>query len=132
MTASKASPPPPECRAVIDVGTNSVKLLVAHVHQGSAQPVLECGTQTRLGAGLFHSGRLDPAAIDRFYTEAGVNNLPVLRDPKSELARAMGVLGLPVTVIVNPEGQEVARLIGDAEWDSPEAVALLTALSASH
>lgn len=78
------------------------------------------------------TGRNDPAAIDRFYTEAGVNNLPVLRDPKSELARAMGVLGLPITVIVNPEGQEVARLIGDAEWDSPEAVALLTALSASH
>jgi alkyl hydroperoxide reductase subunit AhpC len=57
-----------------------------------------------------------------------VVNLPVLRDPKSELARAMGVLGLPVTVILDPEGREVARLIGDAEWDSPAAIAVLKAI----
>ena len=42
----------------------------------------------------------------------------------------MGVLGLPVTVIVDPEGREVARLIGGAEWDSPEALAVLAALRA--
>jgi hypothetical protein len=42
----------------------------------------------------------------------------------------MGVLGLPVTVILNPEGQEVARLIGDAEWDSDSAQAVLGALLA--
>jgi hypothetical protein len=33
-------------------------------------------------------------------------------------------------VILNPEGQEVARLIGDAEWDSDSAQAVLKALSA--
>ena len=65
-----------------------------------------------------------------FYTQAEVVNLPVLRDPKSGLAHAMGVMGLPVTIILNPEGQEVARLIGDAEWDSPDALAVLRALSA--
>ena len=54
--------------------------------------------------------------------------MPVLRDPKSALARGAGVLGLPVTLIVNPEGQEVARLIGGAEWDSPEALAVIDAL----
>lgn len=74
------------------------------------------------------TGRNDPERIDKFYAEAGVKSLPVLRDPKSQLARPMGVLGLPVTVIVNPEGQEVARLIGGAEWDSPEALAVLKAL----
>ena len=55
--------------------------------------------------------------------------LPVLRDPTSELARAMGVMGLPVTVILEPEGREVARLIGDAEWDSAVAKSVLGALS---
>lgn len=74
------------------------------------------------------AGRNDPAAIAKFYTEAGVTGLPVLRDPKLGLSRAMGVVGLPVTLIVNPEGQEVARLIGDAEWDSDETKALLAAL----
>ena len=75
------------------------------------------------------TGRNDPEAIARFYSEAEITRLPTLRDPKSALARQMGVLGLPVTLIVNPEGQEVARLIGDAEWDSPEAIALLRALT---
>lgn len=74
------------------------------------------------------TGRNDPERIDKFYAEAGVKLLPVLRDPKSQLARPMGVLGLPVTVIVDPEGREVARLIGGAEWDSPEALAVLKAL----
>ncbi len=63
----------------------------------------------------------------------GVNHaLPILRDPQSKLAHAMGVMGLPVTVILNPEGQEVARLIGDADWDSDSAKAVLGALVAGQ
>ena len=73
------------------------------------------------------TGRNDPPAIRRFFDEAGVTSLTTLRDPKSALSRQMSVLALPVTVILNPEGQEVARLIGDAEWDSPEAQALVKA-----
>ncbi len=76
------------------------------------------------------TGRNDPAGMERFFTEAGVKNLTILRDPKSKLAHGMGVLGLPVTVIVNPEGQEVGRLMGGAEWDGAEAMALLQALIA--
>jgi hypothetical protein len=76
------------------------------------------------------TGRNSVEGIDAFYTEAGVFNLPVVRDPRSELARNMGVLGLPVTVIVNPEGEEVARLIGDAEWDSADAQTILRAMMA--
>lgn len=74
------------------------------------------------------TGRNDPAGMERFWAEAGIANLEILRDPKSGLAHAMGVIGLPVTVIVNPEGAEVARLIGDAHWDAPEAQAVLKAL----
>ena len=78
------------------------------------------------------TGRNEPAAICRFYTEAGIAHLPILRDPKSALSRQMGVMALPVTVILNPEGQEVARLIGDAEWDSANAQAVLSALMADQ
>lgn len=78
------------------------------------------------------TGRNAVAGIQRFYAEAEVTGLPVLRDPKSELARGMAVMGLPVTVILNPEGQEVARLIGDAEWDSDSAKAVLAALVAGQ
>lgn len=78
------------------------------------------------------TGRNAVEGIKRFFEEAGVKNLPILRDPQSDLARGMRVMGLPVTVILNPEGQEVARLIGDAEWDSDSAKAVLGALMAGQ
>ena len=78
------------------------------------------------------TGRNAVEGIKRFFDEAGVKGLPVRRDPQSDLARAMHVMGLPVTVIINPEGQEVARLIGDAEWDSDSAKAVLGALVAGQ
>jgi thiol-disulfide isomerase/thioredoxin len=71
------------------------------------------------------TGRNSPEAILRFWEEAGVQNLTSLQDPKSALSRQMGIAALPVTVILNPDGQEVARLIGDAVWDSPAAIATL-------
>ncbi|MBP0483229.1 TlpA disulfide reductase family protein [Sagittula salina] len=76
------------------------------------------------------TSRNPPAKIEDFFAEIGVDNLPLHRDPQSILAREMGVLGLPVTVVLNPQGQEVARLTGDADWSGPEARALLTALMA--
>lgn len=76
------------------------------------------------------AGRNPPPAVDSFFAEAGVENLPKLFDPKMQLAGQMGVMGLPVSVLVNPEGQEVARLIGDADWASAEARALIAALIA--
>jgi thiol-disulfide isomerase/thioredoxin len=76
------------------------------------------------------TGRNPPPAITKFWADAGIVNLSPLRDPKSELARGMGIMGLPVTVILNPTGEEVGRLIGDAEWNSPEALAMLRALIA--
>ncbi len=78
------------------------------------------------------TGRNSVTGIEKFFAEAGVTSLPILRDPSSELARGMGVMGLPVTVILNPEGQEVARLIGDAEWDSASAKAIMAALVAGQ
>ena len=75
------------------------------------------------------TGRNAVEGIQRFFDEAGVTTLPILRDPTSDLAHAMGIMGLPVTVILNPEGQEVARLIGDAEWDSDSAKAVLKELA---
>lgn len=76
------------------------------------------------------TGRNSVEGIAKFYAEAGITDLPVLRDPKSGLAHQLGIMGLPVTLIIDPEGREVARLIGGAEWDSPEALAVLKALMA--
>jgi len=37
----------------------------------------------------------------------------------------MGVVGLPVTLIMHPDGYELARLIGDADWASENAKDIL-------
>jgi exopolyphosphatase/guanosine-5'-triphosphate,3'-diphosphate pyrophosphatase len=52
-------------RAVIDVGTNSVKLLVADVCGRDVSPVHEESRQTRLGKGFYETHRLQPDAIAR-------------------------------------------------------------------
>lgn len=65
-------------RAVIDIGTNSVKLLVAEVTGNTVHPLHECSEQTRLGRGFYQTHRLAPRAIRStaravaaFATEAG-------------------------------------------------------------
>jgi exopolyphosphatase/guanosine-5'-triphosphate,3'-diphosphate pyrophosphatase len=52
-------------RAIIDVGTNSIKLLVADVVGRDVQPVHEESRQTRLGKGFYETRRLQPDAIAR-------------------------------------------------------------------
>ena len=73
-------------------------------------------------------GRQDPVEVDRFLREVGADALPRWRDPQQALARDMGVLGLPVTVILDAEGREVGRLTGDADWNGEAARALLQAI----
>ena len=77
------------------------------------------------------TGRNPRPAMEAFFDEIGVDNLPLHADPKQKFARAMGVLGLPVTLIINPEGQEIARLQGDADWASDNALAIISALIAA-
>jgi len=50
-------------RAVIDVGTNSIKLLVADVAGRNVQPVHEESRQTRLGRGFYETRRLQSEPI---------------------------------------------------------------------
>ena len=76
------------------------------------------------------TGRNSPQGIVKFFDETGITNLPRHQDPKQDVAKEMGIFGLPITVIINPEGEEIARLRGDADWSSDNAKAILSALIA--
>jgi exopolyphosphatase / guanosine-5'-triphosphate,3'-diphosphate pyrophosphatase len=52
-------------RAVIDVGTNSVKLLVAEIRGRDVRPILEDSKQTRLGQGFYETHRLQAEPIEK-------------------------------------------------------------------
>lgn len=91
--------------------------------------------QAKLGGDRFQvvtiaTGPNPLPAIKKLFEDEKISHLPVLRDPNQGFARPMGVLALPVSVLVDAEGREVARLIGDAVWDGPEAEALLSAMIA--
>ncbi len=78
------------------------------------------------------SGRNSPTGIKRFFAEAGIDSLPRHQDPKQAMSAQMGIFGLPITVIIDPEGREIARLRGDATWDSDSAKAIIKALIAKR
>ncbi len=75
------------------------------------------------------TGRNPIAGMRAFFEEIGVDNLPLYRDPKQKVARDMAVLGLPITVILDPKGREIARLRGDADWSGDDARAIISALT---
>ena len=78
------------------------------------------------------TGPNPPAKITEFFDQIGVSNLPAHRDPRQSLARAMNVLGLPVTANLNRDGAEIARLLGDANLHSDSALAILKAVIAQE
>lgn len=63
--------------------------------------------------------------VDRFYSKLGIENLEVYLDQPGALAKALGVQGLPTTLILDRDGKALGALIGPAVWDSPEAEALI-------
>ena len=67
----------------------------------------------------------------RFLDEIGVKALAYYADPDAkvfqDLQKIGRALGMPTTLIVDPKGCELAHLAGPAEWDSPDAVALIKA-----
>lgn len=75
--------------------------------------------------------RNSPKSIQEFFDKIDVENLSQYNDSKGALSRSMGVLGLPTTLIVSKSGHELGRLLGDADWASPEAIELMSAIKAA-
>jgi thiol-disulfide isomerase/thioredoxin len=68
--------------------------------------------------------------VDPFFHEIGITHLAKYLDPSGEAPGHLGAFGLPTTLLIDPEGRELGRLVGPAEWDSAEMVAFLRKLAA--
>ncbi len=71
---------------------------------------------------------IDPGgvgAVERFYAEVGIANLAIYVDVSAASRMAVRPVGLPVTLLIDPEGREITGVIGPAEWDSPEMIAMI-------
>ncbi|MGR3542127.1 MAG: TlpA disulfide reductase family protein [Hasllibacter sp.] len=82
-----------------------------------------------IGVVLVASDRSPRAAIEGFLDRVGARGLPNVIDADGTLRAAAAAIGLPTTLILGPDGTEVARLPGTAEWDGPDALATLRALA---
>lgn len=73
---------------------------------------------------------LDRSGYDKasaFLEQIEMQHLDSFIDPGNKSARTLGALGLPTTLLLNRKGDEIGRLAGPAEWDAPEAKALIRA-----
>lgn len=61
----------------------------------------------------------------KFLDETKASSLKLYVDPSARALDAVKAPGLPTTVLIDREGREVGRLVGPADWASPEAVALV-------
>ncbi len=75
------------------------------------------------------SDRGGRAQVEPFYGRTGIRNLGIWLDPRGAAGRALGLRGLPTTVILDRRGLEVARLEGEAEWDHQAMVAAIRRLT---
>jgi thiol-disulfide isomerase/thioredoxin len=93
--------------------------------------------QAKLGGADFEvvAVNIDTSRLDRpkaFLTEAGVKTLAPYADPSADSFETLRVagkaLGLPTSLLIGPDGCELAVMAGPAQWDSPDAVKVVTAM----
>ena len=104
-------------RAVIDVGTNSVKVLLADVEDEVVRPVWETSVQTRLGHGFYEARVLQPGPVAA--TAVAVANFA--RDASARGAESVRVVATSAARdAVN--GAELVRAIRHASGLSTEVI----------
>ena len=63
--------------------------------------------------------------VQPFMQSLELGSLEAFLDPKGKVAQAFAVTGLPSTYLIDSAGCLIGGMQGPAEWDSPEAVALI-------
>ena len=68
---------------------------------------------------------IDNEGIDaprKFYNEIGIRDLGLYWGKDVRVQLAFAAFGLPTTLLINRNGQEIARIYGPAKWDKPAAI----------
>jgi thiol-disulfide isomerase/thioredoxin len=78
---------------------------------------------------------IDTSRLDRpkaFLNENGIKNLKLYTDSSAAAFQALKqegkLIGLPTTILIGKDGCEIGTMAGPAQWDSPEALALIDAI----
>lgn len=60
------------------------------------------------------------SVVKEFYDVNGITNLNIYLDPGNTLFRAFSVVGLPTSILIDSEGNEIARIIGIVDWENED------------
>ncbi len=124
--------------AAIDVGSNSIRLLVAEVNDRRTKTLVSDRQVVRLGTGVFRDGRLSESSVElacrvleRMAEEIGEWNVDAVRavgtsalrdaaDSGRFIARVGGIVGTPLEVISGLEEARLVQMGVTARWPHPD------------
>ena len=131
-------------RAVIDVGSNSVLLLVSELRAGKWEPMAEDSAITALGEGTKQTGLLSERgmadsleAISRFWkvaTELDVNEITAgatmaarIAQNSAEFLNRAEVQGTPVVILTGEQEAQLGfeAVVGDSMFDSADRISIV-------
>lgn len=67
------------------------------------------------------------AKVAPFYQDKKLAELGIYFDKGHKAMQALGVTVLPTSILVDASGRELGRIEGEADWSTPEALALMKA-----
>ena len=70
-----------------------------------------------------------PEEAAKWFKENGIKNLPLWHDSTYGVSGKLALPGLPTSIFYNTQGQEIARIPGEVDWTSEEALALVDYLT---
>ena len=93
------------------------------------KPKLESRGVAVVPLSLDRSGKI---AVVNTFARLGIANLAIRTDEARTAAEKLSASVLPISLLLDSQGREVARYIGAAEWEGPEAARMLDALAAGR
>ncbi len=65
------------------------------------------------------------ADVEAFYGEIGIDHLAIYVDSSGAAMRALRIIGVPTTLLVDVEGHEIGRALGPDQWETPATIHFL-------
>lgn len=64
--------------------------------------------------------------VNGFYQEVGIEHLAPYVDRTGMASANLRAVGIPTTLLLDRQGKEIGRLVGEAEWNAPAMIEFLS------
>ena len=88
--------------------------------------------QDELGSDDFEVVALSIEIVNEFYQEIGIEHLAPYIDKTGMASADLGAVGIPTTLLLDRQGKEIGRLVGEAEWNTQDMIDFLAEMIATR